>query len=146
MQRLFAHCALLGLLLCSVNALAADPVEEHLYYSFLPGPYALIGQAPDGGAAYSGSADITFSNGVLSLVKTINGHTTRATGTVERAVIAEADVLAFKAPGENATCLVHGDLDNYGRLTCYWTHPGVDHKRPGLEAYFPTAAWPENRE
>jgi hypothetical protein len=38
--------------------------------------------------------------------------------------------------------LVNGDLDNYSRLTCYWYANRAAHKRPGLEAYFPTETWP----
>lgn len=146
MQRIPGLCALLGLLLASASAVADNAAEEHLYYSMVPGHYALIGQAPDGGAAYSGSAEITFSNGALTLVKTINGQTTTAIGKVARATMAEADVLAFSWPGHGATCLVRGDLDNYSRLSCYWTRNGVDHQQPGLEAYFPTATWPANRD
>ena len=38
----------------------------------------------------------------------------------------------------------HVDLDNYPRLTCYKLLAGADHTAPGLESFFPTAAWPEN--
>ena len=41
------------------------------------------------------------------------------------------------------SCLVAGDLDNYTRLTCYRLRQGSEPKQPGLEAMFPTAAWPK---
>ena len=41
-----------------------------------------------------------------------------------------------------ASCLVSGDLDNDARITCLWTKKGAPSPaRPGIEAYFPTAAW-----
>ncbi|UUT21874.1 hypothetical protein [Pseudomonas sp. T8] len=148
MNRLLPASALLGLLLTSLGSLAAtkNEPEPHLYYSMTPGRYALIGQEPDGGATYSGNAEIRYQDGTLTLVKTINGTTTTATGKVERASIAEADVLRFYWPSHSSTCLLRGDLDNYSRLSCYWIDNGVEHKRPGLEAYFPTETWPENRQ
>jgi hypothetical protein len=143
MQSFSPRHAFCALLLTSSSAFAADPQETHLYYGMVPGEYAVIGQEPDGGPAYRGHASIRFENGALSLVKTVNGISTRAIGKVTRTTLAKADVLRFTWPEHGATCLVRGDLDNYSRLTCYWTRNGVDHKAPGLEAYFPTATWPQ---
>jgi hypothetical protein len=139
---------LLGLLLASLAAQAAPKQDQdlHIYYSMVPGQFMLIGKEPDGGPTYSGTAVIRYENQALTLVKTIDGKTTTATGKVERATMAEADVLRFSWPVHNATCLVRGDLDNYSRLSCYWTRDGVDHKEPGLEAYFPTETWPGHQD
>ena len=41
------------------------------------------------------------------------------------------------------SCQVAGDLDNHARLNCCWLRDGFDPKRQGLEALFPTAAWPK---
>lgn len=136
----------LGTLLASAWLQAADPADPHVYYSLVPGQFMLIGKEPDGGPTYSGTAVIRFENQALTLVRTIDGKTTTATGKVERATMAEADVLRFSWPGHDATCLVRGDLDNYSRLSCYWTRDGVDHKEPGLEAYFPTETWPGHQD
>ena len=124
------------------TAALADDKERHVYFTVVPGRFALIGQFPDGGATYKGTAEITDKNGRLHLVKHIDGEDITAEGTVERADPGEADVLRFKWPGHAATCLVRSDLDNYSRLTCYWTINGAEHKKPGLEAYFPTERWP----
>jgi hypothetical protein len=120
------------------TATSADEKERHFYFTVVPGRFALIGQFPDGGATYKGTAEITDHKGRLRIVKHVGGKDVTAEGTVERADPGEADVLRFKWPGHTATCLVGSDLDNYSRLTCYWTINGVKHKKPGLEAYFPT--------
>jgi len=124
------------------TAALADVEERHVYFTVVPGRFGLIGQFPDGGATYKGTAEITDRNGRLHLVKHIDGEDITAEGTVERADPGEADVLRFKWPGHAATCLVGSDLDNYSRLTCYWTINGPGHRKPGLEAYFPTERWP----
>lgn len=120
----------------------ADEQVRHLYFTVVPGRFALIGQHPDGGATYEGTAEITVENGRLRLVKRVGSKDVTAEGTVERADPGEADVLRFRWPGHTATCLVASDLDNYSRLTCYWARNGAVHERPGLEAYFPTERWP----
>ncbi|KAF0865665.1 hypothetical protein [Pseudomonas sp. LD120] len=137
---------LLGLLLGSLAAHAAQAPEPHFYYAMVPGHYLFIGKDPDGGATYSGTAQIRFENQVLTLVKTLEGKTSTAIGKVERAIIAETNVLRFRWPGHSSTCLVGSDLDNYARLTCYWVRDGVEHQEPGLEAYFPSANWPGQRD
>ncbi|MCE4056398.1 hypothetical protein [Pseudomonas sp. Au-Pse12] len=136
----------LGALLASYGIQAADPAEPHVYYSMVPGQFMLIGKQPDGGPAYAGTAVIRYENQALTLLKTIDGQTTTAIGKVERARIAEADVVNFSWPGHSATCLVRGDLDNYSRLSCYWFNNGVEHQEPGLEAYFPTETWPGHQD
>jgi hypothetical protein len=102
----------------------------------------LIGQFPDGGEAYQGTAQITYRDGRLQLVKHIEDKAITAEGKVERADPGEADVLRFRWPDHEETCLVSIDLDNYARLSCYWIVTGTEHKKPGLEAYFSTETWP----
>lgn len=116
--------------------------ENDFLYSFLVGSYAVVGKNPDGGIAYSGTADITFDGKKLILVKHMASRTVKAEGHVERASADQVKVVRFTWPGHEATCLPSSDLDNYGRLTCYWTVNGQTHKEPGLESYFSTAAWP----
>lgn len=124
------------------STLAADS-EPSMLHTMLPGHYAIVGQMPDGGEAYAGSAQITLNEGVLELTRTIGTQTVSGTGTVEHAKIGEAEVVRLRWPGHNATCLHRLDLDNYSRLSCYWTPDGQPPKQPGLEAYFPTANWPQ---
>lgn len=132
---------LVCLLAVAACAASAAEQEDDFLYSFLPGSYAVIGQQPDGGAAYAGTAEISQSGPKLRLVKRIGAAVTEAQARIERASPGEAKVLRVVWDGHRESCLVHADLDNYGRLTCYWTVNGVRHRAPGLEAYFSTGQW-----
>ena len=132
---------LIGLLAVAACAASAAEQGDDFLYSFLPGSYAVIGQMPDGGAAYAGTAEIIQSGPRLRLVKHIGAVATEAEGHIERASPGEAKVLRVIWDGRRETCLIHTDLDNYGRLTCYWTVNGVRHRSPGLEAFFSTGQW-----
>ncbi|WP_327438071.1 hypothetical protein [Pseudomonas donghuensis] len=137
---------LLGLMLIGTACVADDEDYPDPLYGFVVGPYALVGKQPDNGATYSGRATLRYLDGQLVLAMTIDGKTRTAIGKVEVAAIARAKVLRFTWPGHYSTCLAHSDLDNNARLTCYWQRDGVEHKEPGMESYFPTATWPENRQ
>lgn len=132
---------LVCLLAVAACAASAAEQEDEFLYSFLPGSYAVIGQYPDSGAAYAGTAEISQSGSKLRLVKRIGAVVTEAEGHIERASPGEAKVLRVIWNGHRETCLIHTDLDNYGRLTCYWTVDGVRHRSPGLEAFFSTRQW-----
>ncbi|WP_233281644.1 hypothetical protein [Pseudomonas tructae] len=137
---------MLALALVASASIADDEDYPDPLYGFVVGPYALIGKEPDNGATYSGRATLRYLDGQLVLAKTIDGKTHTAIGKVEVAAIAKAKVLRFTWPGHHSTCLIHGDLDNYARLTCYWQRDGIEHKEPGMETYFPTASWPQKRQ
>jgi hypothetical protein len=136
--------AFLCVLLVSGPALiaTADDEEPHPYYTVVPGRFAVIGQLPDDGAPYKGRAKIAYSEGRFQLLKEIGETSVTAQGTVERADPGEGDVIRFRWPDHEETCLVRLDLDNYARLSCYWSVSGTAHRQPGLESYFPTDAWP----
>jgi hypothetical protein len=107
---------------------------------------AIIGQEPDGGAAYVGSASIEPEQGGVTLKERHGSYEFTAHGTVEAPSPGEGKVLRFRWQDDGPmimSCLVAGDLDNYARLTCYWLRQGSEPKQPGLEAMFPTAAWPK---
>jgi hypothetical protein len=116
---------------------------------FLDGDYVLLGRAPDGGATYAGQARIASVGGKLTLHRRLEGAKSETlAGAFESATGGEARVLRFHGPAtrpRTLTCLVASDLDNYGRLSCYWTYdaePGP--KEPGLETFFATGAWPDD--
>ena len=111
---------------------------------FFVGSYAIVGQEPEGGAVYSGSAEIKIDGSNLVMTRRIGGHSTEAIGSFEVALGGEAKVLRFRSSARSAatmTCLSGTDLDNYPRLTCLWQRAGKAPASPGLEALFPTAAW-----
>lgn len=118
-------------------AASVDDEERHIYYAVVPGRYALIGQFPDAGSVYNGTAQISARDGRFHLTKHVDGKDVTAEGQVERANPGETDVVRFRWSGHTETCLVSADLDNYSRLTCYWEISGAGHRKPGLEAYFP---------
>jgi hypothetical protein len=138
-----------------IVALAAAPVvaedsDASFLLSFVAGDYALVGREPDGGAAYAGTATIAAEGERLVLDRRIVGRTVRASGRIEvPSPPGEGQVLRFRWDEGGAvtmTCLVAGDLDNYARLTCLWVADGQTPKTPGLEALFPTGAWPRSSE
>ncbi len=138
--------AAIAILACPVPLSAKDSSDDDLL-GFVAGAYAIVGQEPDGGAAYSGSATIEPSEGGATLKERRGDHEFTASGKVEvPSPPGEGKVLRFRWQDGGPmvmTCLVSGDLDNYARLTCYWLREGSEPKQPGLEAMFPTAAWPK---
>lgn len=129
----------------SIPLAAKDDAEQSLL-DFVTGDYAIIGQEPDGDAAYVGSASIEPEQGGVTLKERHGSHEFTAHGTVEAPSPGEGTVLRFRWQDDGPmimSCLVSGDLDNYARLTCYWLRQGSEPKQPGLEAMFPTAAWPK---
>ena len=115
-------------------------------FDFVAGRYALVGRQPDDGATYAGSAVIAITPDGFTLERTIGAIRSVATGAVEvPSPPGEGKVLRFRSAGKDVqltTCLVMGDLDNYGRLSCVWVPENHAHATPGLEAYFSTEAWP----
>ncbi|RVU38928.1 hypothetical protein EOI86_06595 [Hwanghaeella grinnelliae] len=114
---------------------------------FFAGDYVVVGQLPDGRAAYSGNARIAADGDGLSMQLRIDGETTSAAGRFDiPSPPGEGMVLRFvEASGAwKSTCLWHVDLDNYPRLTCTKLLAGADHTAPGLESFFPTGAWPDS--
>ncbi len=122
---------------------AAPLAEEDLWLSFIPGRFTLIGQYPDHGAPYAGTAILSRQGNGFSLKRTIGPKTIEARGTIEvPQPPGEGKVLRFRWNDGSAklmTCLVTSDLDNYPRLTCHWGSEAEQTLAPGLEAYFSTA-------
>ncbi len=113
---------------------------------FFDGDYALIGRAPDGGAAYHGRARIETDGCAMTLRRRIVDRERVATGGWKLLDHPQgAAVLEFREAedGTILNCLFDADLGNYPRLTCMRTAIGVAHSEPGLEALFPTASWPD---
>jgi hypothetical protein len=138
-----AAAAVLGSQAFAANADGTgDPLLD-----FVVGDYVIVGREPDAGAAYAGSARISRSADGVALERNQDGHSSTAVGSLEVASPpGDGHVLRFQwqepAP-TTMTCLIASDLDNYARLTCYWLRDGSEPRQPGLEAMFPTAAWPD---
>ncbi len=125
--------------------------DEPFVLEFVVGDYVVVGRGPDGGAAYAGSARIEKRGRELRLLRKVGGESSVAVGVHDFASPGEGEVLRFRwtvsERGEreerSMTCLVGSDLDNFARLTCYWTRVGTQPDEPGLEALFGTGAWPD---
>ena len=132
--------------LCVASARAEDTKQDDdALLSFVTGEYVVLGRAPDGGAAYSGSATIEHDGNVLLMKRRVGDKEIVAEGEADIALPpGERRVLRFRwrdPDPRTMTCLAHSDLDNYARLTCVWFTDGSEPQQPGLEALFPTAAW-----
>lgn len=141
--RLASALALLtGLAAFAIGPIVAAEADPDLL-AYFAGHYELIGRAPGGGAAYSGTMEVTVDGVHLRLVRTIGA--TRSTGTArieertaDRIRILTVDLEGGPTRGNalEAWCAIGSDLDNGPRLTCLVQPPGVDTERPGLEAWF----------
>jgi hypothetical protein len=143
------------LLLCGILAMpprSARAAEEPPgYLVAMGGEYLVVGREPVGrsgsGKAYSGRVRVDVQGREVKIQRTIDGVETLLVGGLEPALGGDVQVLRLRAPGgPSFTCLERGDLDNYLRLTCVWTHAAEPSPRePGLEAWFSTGAWPSGQ-
>ncbi len=122
--------------------------ETPSYLAAMGGEYIVVGRPPVGREgdrrAYTGKVRVEVQGREVKVWRSIDGVETLLVGGLERALPGEMQVLRLRAPGgPTFTCLERGDLDNYLRLTCVWTHAAkASPREPGLEAWFPTGAWP----
>ena len=126
--------------LCFYSAVLAAEGDEQDLLGFFQGQYTLIGSYPDSQAVYKGAASFKQVQGYLQVERTINGTKTSGTARLEKAQMAEVQVLRIRfqqgSKSYEETCLFQPDLDNYARLSCYLYQPGIKTRQPGLEAYF----------
>ena len=127
------------LVICFVTS-SAIAGDNDFIPEFLAGRYTLIGKRPDSGVPYTGKVEIYLDNGVLKVFRMIGGRTVTGDAAIEKVLDGDADVLRIRFKegdtGYEETCLWHGDLDNYARISCYLYKPGEKVMNPGLEALF----------
>lgn len=135
------------LLISWPSAVAArDEPQEDPWQFFVTGRFLLVGQQPNGGAAYAGEATISSDGKGFLLRRTIGGKTLEAKGKSEvPQPPGEGKVLRFRwqEGGQSwmLSCLVSTDLDNYARLSCVWGREDQSYKVPGLESYYSSEVW-----
>jgi hypothetical protein len=142
---LVASLLALGVGVASAPVECADEAEDQLP-GFIAGDYVIIGKEPDGGEVYGASAQIELGEEGVMLKRRRGQREIVAAGRLEGASPpGEGRVLRFSWQDPDPvlmTCLVGWGLDNFARLSCVWFREGSQPKEPGLEAMFPTAAWP----
>lgn len=131
----------LCLVLLGQAAAAGDGGDHAFLYGFLAGTYRVVGQEIDSDATYGGTVVFEGRQDHLAVTREIRGETTRGTGRIEHALGPDAVAVLrvrFTRGGQafEITYLVHGDLDNYARLSGFVYRPGAPTARPGLEALF----------
>jgi len=151
-------CIVMALLGMATAPVRAEPVDAPLNVPLsewaealtlaLPGGYAIVGQLPEGGPTYAGTARIvTDADGAhLRLQREVDGRRVEVELQPDRARPGEGFVLRLRWPGSQASCLPMTDLDNRVRLSCYHWETGSLPKRPGLETWYPTDDWPDARD
>jgi hypothetical protein len=126
------------------------PPDVEFLLGFLSGEYRVVGQMPDGGAAYVGRINLKPKGNAFEITRDISGVTTKGTAAIETAGEG-CPVLRIRfsldAVDYEGTFQWRSDLDNYARLTghVYRRLTGYPYRRydqtkwPGLEAWFPLA-------
>jgi hypothetical protein len=135
---------ILAVLLFANSAPCADadrkPFNEESLRGYMAGEYDLIGRKADSNATYTGHVTLRDDNGVLQVIRTIEGKTDKCVARFD--TVAGDDHIPvlrmhFHLGGReyDATYRWQSDPDNYPRFTGYVYL--ADTKSPGLEALFP---------
>jgi hypothetical protein len=105
------------------------------------GEYDLIERKPDSTATYNGHLTLRDENGVLQVIRTVEGKAEKCIARFD--TVAGTDRIPvlrvhfdFDGKEYDATYRWQSDPDNYPRFTGYLYLFGT--KSPGLEALFPT--------
>jgi hypothetical protein len=118
----------------------ANAVDDESLRSYMAGEYDLIARKPDSTATYNGHVTLRDENGVLQVLRTIEGKTEKCSARFD--TVAGTDRIPvlrihFHLDGKeyDATYRWQSDPDNYPRFTGYVYLSNT--KSPGLEALFP---------
>jgi len=132
------------MVLASHSTLCADPegkqLDEESLRNYMAGEYDLIDRKADSTATYAGHVTLRDQEGVLQVMRTIEGKTDKCAARFD--TVAGADRIPvlrmhflFDGKEYDATYRWQSDPDNYPRFTGYVYLAGT--KSPGLEALFP---------
>lgn len=117
-----------------------NQLDEESLRSYMAGEYDLIGRKADSSKTYAGHVTLREKNGVLEVIRIIQGNTNTCVAHFE--TVAGGDRIPvlrmhfdFDGNEYDATYRWQSDPDNYPRFTGYVYLAGT--KSPGLEALFP---------
>lgn len=120
-------------------AMAAEVRKEFLS-EFVLGKYLLVGKNVDSTNTYYGHVEIYSEEEGLKVRRKIGSETVLGSAKIENAERGGVKVLrvTFESEGQlyKNTCLIHGDLDNYARISCYLYLSEGKTEQPGLEVLF----------
>ena len=139
-----ASLAILAIMLFANSVRCADTdrksLDDGFLRSYMAGEYDLIGRKPDSTATYNGHVTLRDENGVLQVMRTIEGRTEKCIARFD--TVAGTDRIPvlrmhfhFDGKEYDASYRWQSDPDNYPRFTGYLYLS--DTKSPGLEALFP---------
>lgn len=119
----------------------AKEVADGNLLNFFVGTYNIVGKSYESNQTYLGEVDMAIQGKSLKVTRRISGKKIIGKGFIELTVVGDPqEVLRIRFKEANSsyeeTCLWHGDLDNYARITCYLYRPEIQTENPGLEAYF----------
>jgi hypothetical protein len=137
--------AILAMMLFANSIRCADtdrkPLGDKSLRSYVAGEYDLIERKPDSTATYNGHLTLRDENGVLQVIRTVEGKAEKCIARFD--TVAGTDRIPvlrvhfdFDGKEYDATYRWQSDPDNYPRFTGYLYLFGT--KSPGLEALFPT--------
>ena len=102
--------------------------------------YLLVGKSADSTNTYFGHVEIYSEEEELKVRRKIGSETVLGSARIESANRGGAKVLRVKFENSGTsyekTCLIHGDLDNYARISCYVYLSEGKTAEPGLEVLF----------
>lgn len=118
----------------------AENAKTEFLQMFVVGNYDIVGKAKNPEKAYYGKVNITVDNKQLLVKRHINGKEIIGKGNIETAAGGDVNVLRIRYLENNQnieqTCLVHSDLNNYARISCYVYEEKNTAGNLGMEAWF----------
>ncbi len=120
-------------------AMAAE-VRKDFLSEFVLGKYLLVGKSVDSPSTYFDHVEIYSEEEELKVRRKIGSETVLGSARIDNADRGGVKVLrvTFESEGQlyKKTCLIHGDLDNYARISCYLYLSEGKTEQPGLEVLF----------
>ena len=129
------------IILIIISCTAKHPVpDDDFLKDFIIGNYVLIGKAINSDDTYHGKVQIYKDKSNIKIKRLIDQKEIIGDAKLETTADGDATVLRINFIDNNervnSTCLIHSDLHNYPRITCYLYYPDFKTFDPGLETFF----------
>ena len=131
---------LLGILFLGSSVAIAEQPQDDFLSGFITGQYILVGKSPGSDNTYHGKVQIVSTDNGVEVHRIISDKTITGSGAIEKTTADSVSVLRIRFKENEIefeeTCMIHSDLDNYARITCYLYRSGARTGNPGLEVFF----------